>query len=41
MVNSIKVEGTEKQLKNRVITAWAKAGGEWRLVAFQSTPLKD
>ena len=41
MVNSVKVEGTEKQLKNRVITAWAKAGGEWRLVAFQSTPLKD
>jgi len=41
MMNSVKVEGTEKQLKNRVITAWAKSGGEWRLVAFQSTPLKD
>ncbi|MDG2001806.1 MAG: nuclear transport factor 2 family protein [Novosphingobium sp.] len=41
MVNSVTVEGAEKQLKNRVITAWAKSDGEWRLVAFQSTPLKD
>jgi len=41
MVNSVMVEGSEKQLRNRVITAWSKGGGLWRLVAFQSTPLKD
>jgi hypothetical protein len=41
MDNVVRVEGTEKQLRNRVITAWARSGGAWRLVAFQSTPLRD
>lgn len=41
MTNSVKVEGTEKQLRNRVMTAWTKTDGAWKLVAFQSTPLND
>jgi ketosteroid isomerase-like protein len=35
----VRVEGTDKHLNNRVITVWSRTEGEWRLVAFQSTPL--
>jgi hypothetical protein len=35
----VRVEGVDKQLDNRVITIWSKADGDWRMVAFQSTPL--
>ena len=41
MNTDVRVEGEIKALRNRVITAWSRAGGEWRMVAFQSTPLKD
>jgi ketosteroid isomerase-like protein len=35
----VRVEGTDKSLNNRVVTVWSRAEGQWRLVAFQSTPL--
>jgi hypothetical protein len=38
MTTLVRVEQTEKRLENRVITVWAYQD-EWRLVAFQSTPL--
>jgi hypothetical protein len=40
MSTLVRVEGTEKRLENRVITIWAH-DDEWRLVAFQSTPLAN
>lgn len=40
MVSKVTVEGAEKQLDNRVLAAWVQDGVRWRLVAFQSTPLK-
>lgn len=39
MTTDVRVEGSDKRLNNRVITVWSKAGDDWRLVAFQSTPL--
>lgn len=39
MTTEVCVEGVDKRLNNRVITAWSETGGDWRLVAFQSTPL--
>ena len=39
MVTGVKVEGTEKRLNNRVMTVWCRDTGDWRLVAFQSTPM--
>lgn len=39
MTNDVRVEGVDKQLNNRVITVWSRKGEDWRLVAFQSTPL--
>ncbi len=41
MNTDVRVEGQAKVLRNRVITVWSKADGAWRMVAFQSTPLKD
>jgi hypothetical protein len=38
MSTRVTVDGVEKHLQNRVLTIWAN-NGEWRLVAFQSTPL--
>jgi Domain of unknown function (DUF4440) len=35
----VMVDGIEKQLENRVLSVWARIE-EWRLVAFQSTPIK-
>lgn len=40
MRNRVLVDGTEKLLDNRVLSAWSLDGSEWRAVAFQSTPLK-
>ncbi len=40
MTSRVTVEGVEKQLDNRVLSAWAQDVGSWRLIAFQSTPLK-
>ncbi|WP_298690538.1 nuclear transport factor 2 family protein [uncultured Sphingomonas sp.] len=40
MLTRVRVDGTEKTLDNRVLSAWARDGAEWRTVAFQSTPLK-
>ena len=39
MTTDVRVEGVEKRLDNRVITIWSRAEGEWRLLAFQSTPI--
>jgi hypothetical protein len=39
MTTDVRVEGVEKRLNNRVITAWSQSGKDWRLVAFQSTPI--
>lgn len=39
MTTDVRVEGVGKQLNNRVITVWVRDGREWRLVAFQSTPI--
>jgi hypothetical protein len=39
MTTDVRVEGVDKRLDNRVITVWSKTGNEWRLIAFQSTPL--
>ena len=40
MTSTVKVEGVEKRLDNRVLAAWALGEGAWRIVAFQSTPFK-
>jgi Domain of unknown function (DUF4440) len=40
MTSQVRVEGVEKRLDNRVLAAWARSDGAWRIVAFQSTPLK-
>ena len=39
MTTQVQVEGTAKQLNNRVMTVWTREGGAWRLLAFQSTPI--
>ena len=39
MATDVKVEGVDKALRNRVMSIWALTDGQWRLVAFQSTPL--
>lgn len=39
MTTDVRVEGVDKQLNNRVITVWSRTGPDWRLIAFQSTPL--
>ncbi|HEX7821111.1 MAG TPA: nuclear transport factor 2 family protein [Sphingobium sp.] len=36
----VRVDGTEKTLDNRVTTVWSRGDGVWRLLAFQSTPIK-
>jgi hypothetical protein len=38
MTTLVRVDGTEKRLENRVSAVWCQRE-EWRLVAFQSTPL--
>ena len=39
MVTDVRVEGIDKRLVNRVLAVWARTGGAWRMVAFQSTPM--
>lgn len=39
MTTDVRVEGVAKQLSNRVMTVWARDGADWRLLAFQSTPI--
>jgi hypothetical protein len=39
MTTDVRVEGVDKRLNNRVITVWSKADDDWRLIAFQSSPL--
>ena len=39
MTLKVKVEGADRQLDNRVFTSWVWNDG-WRLIAFQSTPLR-
>lgn len=39
MTTDVRVEGIEKHLENRVMTAWALEYGAWRMVGFQSTPI--
>ncbi len=39
MTTDVRVEGTEKRLNNRVMTVWTRAQADWRLLAFQSTPI--
>jgi hypothetical protein len=39
MTTDVSVEGVGKRLSNRVITVWNESDGEWRLIAFQSTPI--
>jgi hypothetical protein len=39
MQTSVQVEGTPKVLRNRVMSIWHRADGNWQLRAFQSTPL--
>lgn len=39
MLTVVRVEGLEKRLDNRVLEGWSRKDGNWRLVAFQSTPI--
>jgi hypothetical protein len=41
MTSSVRVERTSKKLDNRVLLVWSNASDHWRVVAFQSTPLKS
>lgn len=41
MTSRVSVEGTDKQLDNRVLSVWSRHNDGWRLLAFQSTPLKS
>jgi Domain of unknown function (DUF4440) len=38
MTTEVKVEGVAKTLNNRVIMIWGQSSGQWRMIAFQSTP---
>lgn len=40
MATHVRVDGMEKHLDNRVTTVWANNGASWRLLSFQSTPIK-
>lgn len=41
MMVDVGVNGTQKRLYNQVLMAWIRDGGDWHLLAFQSTPLSD
>jgi ketosteroid isomerase-like protein len=38
VTTGVRVNGVEKELQNRVISVWVKSG-DWRMIAYQSTPL--
>jgi len=40
MATHVRVDGLEKRLDNRVTMVWSLVDGAWRMLAFQSTPLK-
>ena len=40
MATSVEVEGVSKQLDNRVTAVWTQENNHWKLVSFQSTPMK-
>jgi hypothetical protein len=40
MTSIVRVEGWARPLDNRVTSVWNRAGNDWRMVAFQSTPLR-
>ena len=40
MDTHVYVEGEEKHLNNRVTSVWAADEGNWRMVVFQSTPIR-
>lgn len=40
IVSDVRVDGVEKWLNNRVLMVWTRSEDAWRLVAFQSTPIK-
>lgn len=35
----VDVAGTPKQIRARYLQAWARRGGQWQMVSWQSTPL--
>ena len=39
MATDVKVDGVDKALRNRVLSVWGESEGQWRLIAFQSTPM--
>jgi hypothetical protein len=39
MTTDVRVEGVDKRLNNRVMTIWTQTGGNWEMLAFQSTPM--
>lgn len=39
MSGSIRMHGVEKTLNSRVAVVWAVEDGQWRLAAFQPTPI--
>jgi len=39
MVAKVTVGGTEKRLDNRSLAIWIQERGEWRLLAYQPTPV--
>lgn len=41
MATQVRVDGIEKHLDNRVTTVWARAETGWRLLSFQSTPIRN
>ena len=41
MDTAVTVEGVAKVLNNRVTSVWGRSEGQWRLIAFQSTPIQD
>lgn len=40
MTSEVSVNGEPKRLDNRALAAWSRRCGQWRIVAFQSTPIK-
>ena len=38
MYADVSANGTERQLRSNIIAVWARRGGEWKLIAHQSTP---
>jgi hypothetical protein len=39
MTADLEVQGTPKTLDNLALAVWTRAGGDWQLIAYASTPL--